>query len=54
MEAIQTCASVHEICVGKTGTLTNGEMRVLRYHICDQKSSTVNDYIDKFNNDKQI
>jgi hypothetical protein len=29
-------------------------MRVLRYHICDQKSSTVNDYIDKFNNDKQI
>ncbi len=35
LEAIQTCASVHEICVGKTGTLTKGEMRVLRYHICD-------------------
>jgi P-type E1-E2 ATPase len=24
LEAIQTCASVHEICVGKTGTLTLG------------------------------
>jgi len=54
LEAIQTCASVHEICVGKTGTLTVGQMKVLKYHICDQQSSTFNDCIDKFNIDKNI
>lgn len=24
LEAIQTCATLHDICVGKTGTLTKG------------------------------
>lgn len=32
LEAIQTCATLHDICVGKTGTLTNGEMKVSKYH----------------------
>lgn len=28
LEAIQTCATVHEICLGKTGTLTTGKIKV--------------------------
>jgi len=35
LEAIQTCATLHDICVGKTGTLTTGEMRVSKFHFCD-------------------
>ena len=26
LEAIQTCATLHDICIGKTGTLTKGQM----------------------------
>lgn len=28
LESIQTCATLHEVCVGKTGTLTKGELHV--------------------------
>lgn len=35
MESVQKCAMVHDICVGKTGTLTDGKMNVAKYQICD-------------------
>jgi P-type E1-E2 ATPase len=28
LESVQTCAMLHDICVGKTGTLTKGKLRV--------------------------
>lgn len=36
LESIQTCATVHDICVGKTGTLTEGHLKVSRYQLCNQ------------------
>ena len=35
LESIQTCATVHDICVGKTGTLTEGHLKVSRYQLCN-------------------
>ena len=35
LESIQTCATVHDICVGKTGTLTEGRLKVSRYQLCN-------------------
>lgn len=35
LESVQTCAMLHDICVGKTGTLTTGELKVVKYQICD-------------------
>lgn len=43
MESVQKCAMVHDICVGKTGTLTDGKMNVAKYQICD--NATTNDHI---------
>jgi P-type E1-E2 ATPase len=31
LESIQTCAMLHDICVGKTGTLTTSEITVSSY-----------------------
>lgn len=31
LESIQTCAMLHEICVGKTGTLTKGKLNVAKF-----------------------
>jgi len=31
LESIQMCATLHDICVGKTGTLTKGHLRVRKY-----------------------
>ena len=36
LESIQTCATVHDICVGKTGTLTLGKLNVSKYQLCSQ------------------
>lgn len=36
LESIQTCATVHDICVGKTGTLTEGHLKVSRFQLCNQ------------------
>ena len=33
LESIQTCATIHDICVSKTGILTKGFLKVTRYHI---------------------
>jgi P-type E1-E2 ATPase len=35
LEAVQTCAMLHDICVGKTGTLTKAQLTVASYQICD-------------------
>lgn len=31
VESVQKCASLHDICVSKTGTITEGEMHVGAY-----------------------
>ena len=31
LESVQICAMLHDICVGKTGTLTEGTLDVARY-----------------------
>lgn len=36
LESVQTCAMLHDICVGKTGTLTEGKLDVARYQLFDQ------------------
>jgi len=48
VDSIQTAAMVHDICVGKTGTMTTGKMNVTKYQFCDQIVAYDNDYPDKF------
>ena len=43
IESVQTCAMLHDICVGKTGTLTEAKMSVAKYQICDQIQTFEND-----------
>lgn len=33
LESVQTCAMLHDICVGKTGTLTKGRMNVSKFQL---------------------
>lgn len=35
---------LHDICVGKTGTLTKGKMNVAKFQICKQNNATSNDH----------
>jgi P-type E1-E2 ATPase len=35
LESVQTCAMLHDVCVGKTGTLTKAKLRVASYQVCD-------------------
>jgi magnesium-transporting ATPase (P-type) len=37
---------LHDVCVGKTGTLTEGKMRVARFHIADDQDVKSNE-LDK-------
>jgi P-type E1-E2 ATPase len=41
VEAVQKCAILHDICVSKTGTLTEGELHVTSYQLV--KDRTVHD-----------
>jgi magnesium-transporting ATPase (P-type) len=34
---------LHDVCVGKTGTLTKGQMNVQKFHICDDQDVKNND-----------
>jgi magnesium-transporting ATPase (P-type) len=43
VQSIQTCAMVHDVCVGKTGCLTKGNMNVRMYQITNQVET--NDHI---------
>jgi P-type E1-E2 ATPase len=44
VEAVETMAMVHDICVSKTGTMTTGKMNVKKYQLCDMMSTNENDY----------
>jgi len=46
LESIQTCATLHEVCVGKTGTLTDGKMSVRKFHVIDHENTNNNDSIN--------
>jgi P-type E1-E2 ATPase len=35
VESIQTCAMLHDVCVGKTGSITTSVMRVAKFQISD-------------------
>jgi magnesium-transporting ATPase (P-type) len=57
LESVQTCAMLHDICVGKTGCLTKGKMTVAKYQICKQTIAIDNDrdnYPDTFNDRLEI
>ena len=38
---------LHDVCVGKTGTLTEGRLNVISYQIGDQQQATENDQVFK-------
>lgn len=42
LRSVETCAMLHDLCVSKTGTLTKGEMKVVKYQICDTIKSIEN------------
>lgn len=44
VEAIQTAAMVHDVCVCKSGTITDGQMHVLKYHLFDQYEPIANEW----------
>jgi P-type E1-E2 ATPase len=35
LEAVQTCSMLHDICIGKTGTITDGNLSVKKFHLFD-------------------
>jgi P-type E1-E2 ATPase len=43
LESIQKLAMVHDICVSKTGCLTDADMVIAKYQICD--NANTNDHI---------
>jgi P-type E1-E2 ATPase len=43
IESIQKLAMVHDICVSKTGCLTDADMVIAKYQICD--NANTNDHI---------
>ena len=40
-------AMVHDICVGKTGTMTTGKMNVKKYQLGDQMTTHFNDHLGR-------
>jgi P-type E1-E2 ATPase len=48
LEAIQICATLHDVCVGKTGTLTKNEMKVKKMSLLNRE-----DILD-FNGEKNF
>lgn len=42
VESIQTCAMLHDVCVGKTGTITTSDMTVAKFQISDNHNVIVN------------
>jgi P-type E1-E2 ATPase len=37
LEAVQTCAMLHDLCVSKTGTITTGELKVIKFHFANDE-----------------
>lgn len=44
VDAVQTAAMIHDVCVGKSGIITTGEMHVGMFQICDSAEAHVNDW----------
>ena len=38
LEAVQNCGMLHDICIGKTGTITKGRMSVAAFHLYNEKN----------------
>jgi len=47
LEAIQTCATLHDVCIGKTGTLTHNIMDVAKFSVVNQDGIKDYDPSDK-------
>ena len=57
VESIQSAAMLHDLCVGKTGTMTKGKMSVKKYQLCNMKNLHDHDRDtepDKFTNKLDI
>lgn len=57
LESIQTCAMLHDVCVGKTGTLTEAKVQVQSYQIANERRAIENDtdnYPTFFNTELEI
>lgn len=39
--SIQTCAMLHDVCIGKTGTITSSRMNVTKFHSMDKPEEVV-------------
>ena len=46
VEAVQKCAILHDICVSKTGTLTEGELHVASYQLVKEQMVHENDPVE--------
>lgn len=49
VEAVQKCAVLHDICVSKTGTLTEGELHVASYQLVKDSIVHENDPVESPN-----
>jgi len=54
VSSVQTCAMLHDICIGKTGTITQAKMDVSNYQFCDQIAVINRDTPDHFKNHVQM
>lgn len=43
VESVQKCGMIHDLCVGKTGTLTKGRMGIAKYQITDATQTVVHE-----------
>lgn len=48
LEAVQTCAMIHDLCIGKTGTITRGEVTVEKYQAFEKKDLISHHNTDTF------
>lgn len=39
--SIQTCAMLHDVCIAKSGTITQSRMRVHQYHAMDRPEEVI-------------
>lgn len=46
VDAVQRCAILHDICVSKTGTLTEGELHVASYQLVKESEVHENDPVE--------
>jgi magnesium-transporting ATPase (P-type) len=46
LDAIQKCAMVHDVCVGKTGCLTKGDMKIKMYQLTNNENIHQTSYDD--------